>query len=189
MPLLPPLSIPIATDVDGVVRVGGTRVTLDTVVMAYTEGLSAEEIVRQYPSLDLADTHAAIAYYLRHRDEVDAYLAERRRLAASVRRENEARCDPDPATFGAEQEQTHRRAEAEQRNEQRRDGHIEGRRQGGLGRGHGLSPLCAPSRIQGRGLPTVGGPDHSPDPGACHDFLQGAKGPIRPDDPAQCERR
>jgi hypothetical protein len=36
--------LPIATDIDGLARVGGTRVTLDTVVMAYTEGLSAEEI-------------------------------------------------------------------------------------------------------------------------------------------------
>ncbi len=34
--------IPLETDADGVVRVGGTRVTLDTVVAAFKEGATAE---------------------------------------------------------------------------------------------------------------------------------------------------
>ena len=46
--------IPLEADGEGVVRVGGTRVTLDTVVAAFNEGATAEEIVYQYPSLDLA---------------------------------------------------------------------------------------------------------------------------------------
>jgi uncharacterized protein (DUF433 family) len=41
--------------VDGVVRVGGTHMTLDTVVAVFEEGATAEEIVKQYPSLRLAD--------------------------------------------------------------------------------------------------------------------------------------
>ena len=69
--------VPLAVDADGVVRVGGTRVTLDVVVEAFGEGATAEEIVQQYPSLALADVYAVIAYYLRRRGEVDAYLAER----------------------------------------------------------------------------------------------------------------
>ena len=46
---------PIRMDSDGVLRVGGTRVTLDTVVGAYRMGRSAEEILESYPSLHLAD--------------------------------------------------------------------------------------------------------------------------------------
>lgn len=91
---------PLQVDHDGVVRIGGTRVTLDTVVAAFEEGLTAEEIVQQYPSLTLADTYAAITYYLRHRKTVEDYLAERRRHAEAVRRENEARF-PDTASIRA----------------------------------------------------------------------------------------
>jgi uncharacterized protein (DUF433 family) len=79
---------------DGVVRVGGTRVTLDTLVAAFHQGATAEEIVEQYPSLDLADAYAVIAYYLHHRVEVEAYLAKRGEDARRVRHENEARFDP-----------------------------------------------------------------------------------------------
>jgi uncharacterized protein (DUF433 family) len=82
------------TDSDGVVRVGGTHVTLDTVIAAFNEGATAEEIVQQYPSLGLADVYAVIAYYLRRRDDVEAYLAERQQHADQVRRQNEARHDP-----------------------------------------------------------------------------------------------
>ena len=38
--------IPLETDADGVVRVGGTRVTLDTIVAAFTKGATAEEILK-----------------------------------------------------------------------------------------------------------------------------------------------
>jgi uncharacterized protein (DUF433 family) len=82
---------PLHLDVDGVLRVGGTRVTLDIVVEAYLEGAEAEEIVLQYDSLRLADVHAVISYYLEHREEVEAYLRTRRQQAEVVRREIEAR--------------------------------------------------------------------------------------------------
>jgi uncharacterized protein (DUF433 family) len=86
--------LPLTKDADGVVRVGGTRVTLDTLVEAFHEGLTAEEIVQQYPSVALADIYAVIGYYLRRRTEVEAYLEERRRKAREVRERNEARTDP-----------------------------------------------------------------------------------------------
>jgi hypothetical protein len=57
------------------------------------EGATAEEIVQQYPVLALADVYAVIGYYLRHRPEVEAYLAQRREAAERVRRENRARFD------------------------------------------------------------------------------------------------
>jgi hypothetical protein len=44
---------PIRTDADGVIRVDGTRVTLDTVVATFDAGATPEEIVQQYPSVAL----------------------------------------------------------------------------------------------------------------------------------------
>jgi len=82
---------PLMTDTEGVIRVGNTRVTLDTVVEAFLEGATAEEIAQQYPSLDLADVYDAIGYYLRRQSEVEAYLLQRQQQAAKVRRQNESR--------------------------------------------------------------------------------------------------
>ena len=86
--------MPLDTGADGVVRIAGTRVTLDTVAHAFQEGASAEEIAQQYPSLSLADVYAVIAYYLAHRNEVEAYLHDRGVQAAQVRQQNEQRFDP-----------------------------------------------------------------------------------------------
>ena len=86
--------VPMSPDSDGAIRVGGTRVTLDTVLDAYGNGSTPEGIVGQYPALTLADVYTAIGYYLRHRAAVDGYLAERRPRADQVRQENELRHDP-----------------------------------------------------------------------------------------------
>lgn len=86
--------LPFVTDADGVVRIGGTRVTLDTLVAAFREGMTAEGIVEQYPSLRLPDVYLVIGYYLSHQEVVEAYLHDRQQLAAKVRRENETRFDP-----------------------------------------------------------------------------------------------
>ena len=87
-------SIPLATDADGVVRVGKTRVTLDTVIAAFADGATAEEIVQRYPSLNLADVYQVIAYYLRRQSDVEAYLNRRRSGSDGIRQENEARFNP-----------------------------------------------------------------------------------------------
>jgi uncharacterized protein (DUF433 family) len=83
--------IPLKTDADGVVRVVNTRVPLDTVIMAFKEGATAEEIVSQYPSLLLADVYAVIGYYLQQQPEVEAYLSQREQVGQEVRQQNEAR--------------------------------------------------------------------------------------------------
>ncbi len=85
---------PIETDAHGVVRVAKTRVTLDTVVTAFLEGCTPEEIKEQYPSLQLADIYLVIGYYLRHQDEVHNYLAERQRQSDLIRQETEKRFNP-----------------------------------------------------------------------------------------------
>jgi len=82
---------PIREDAGGVFRVGATRVRLDTVVTAYNNGCSPEVILRKYPSLQLAEIHAVIAYYLGHRQEVDEYIEERERIAEEVRQRCEER--------------------------------------------------------------------------------------------------
>src|SRR4051794_33643607 len=85
---------PLASDADGVMRVGSSRVTLDTVVAAFREGMTPEGIVEQYPSLRLAEVYSVIGYVLSHPEEVETYLRDRQRLAEAVRQENEARFDP-----------------------------------------------------------------------------------------------
>jgi uncharacterized protein (DUF433 family) len=85
---------PLVKDADGVIRVGDTRVTLDTLVSAFEEGATAEEIVYQYPTLNLADVYAVLGYYLQRQAEVDTYLQRRRQQAQVVRESNEARYAP-----------------------------------------------------------------------------------------------
>ena len=87
-------AVPVKADADGVIRVAGTRVTLDTMVAAFREGATAEEIAQQYPSVALADVYAVISYYLRQTERVDAYLEQRRAQRQKVRQENERRFDP-----------------------------------------------------------------------------------------------
>ena len=87
--------IPLAEDAEGIVRVGNTRVTLETVIAAFSEGATAEEIVQRYPSLHLADVYQVIGFYLRRPSDVDAYLQRRRDQVEGVRRQNEARFDPE----------------------------------------------------------------------------------------------
>lgn len=68
------IAIPLQTDSDGAIRISHTRITLDTVVTAFNQGLSAEEIVSKFPSLKLGDVYAVIGYYLRRQQEIDTYL-------------------------------------------------------------------------------------------------------------------
>jgi len=77
-------SIPLAQDVHGVYRVGGTRVTLDLVIRAFKRGDAAEEIVRKYTSLKLPDVYQVIGYYLKHSADLDLYLEKREREAKEL---------------------------------------------------------------------------------------------------------
>jgi uncharacterized protein (DUF433 family) len=68
---------PLETSDDGVVRVAGTRIKLEVVVREYDAGASAEDLVLRYPSLSLPNAYAVIAFLLRERAAVDAYLSDR----------------------------------------------------------------------------------------------------------------
>ena len=78
--------VPLHANEDGVVLVGRTRVTLDTLVGAFLDGATAEEIAQQYDSLSLPDVYAVIGFYLQRKAEVDAYLSAREVQAEQTRR-------------------------------------------------------------------------------------------------------
>ncbi len=90
-----PTQIPLNVSPDGVIRVGQTRVTLDTVVEAFADGATAEEIVQQYPTLKLADVYLVLDYYLEHEPEVSEYLRQRQVIAQDARTLNESRFAPN----------------------------------------------------------------------------------------------
>jgi hypothetical protein len=82
--------VPLQLDELAVVRVGDSQVVLDVVIQQFNNGAEPEAIARGFPTLNLADVYAAIAYYLRHRKDVDDYLNVRRQEAGTLRQEIEA---------------------------------------------------------------------------------------------------
>jgi uncharacterized protein (DUF433 family) len=76
---------------EGVIRVAGTRVSVDSVVRSFQDGASPEEICLDFPSLDLARVYSVLAYYLTHGEVIDAYLLEQHRSAEVTRQEIQAR--------------------------------------------------------------------------------------------------
>lgn len=83
--------VPLRTNEHGVMLVGKTRIPLDTVVHAFNQGATPEEIVMSYTSLELGDVYAVVNYYLHNRADVDAYLSQREADATRIRAENENR--------------------------------------------------------------------------------------------------
>jgi len=83
---LPPLRL----DEGGAVRIGKTRISLDVIVEQYASGMTPEDMVRAYDTLDLADVYAVVAYILRHPDEVRAYIDRRGKEAEALRVKIEA---------------------------------------------------------------------------------------------------
>lgn len=78
---------PLRRDEAGGIRIGQSRVTLDSILTAYQAGATPEEIAIQYSVLDLADIYATITYYLTHRQQMDDYLAQRRQQAQQRRQQ------------------------------------------------------------------------------------------------------
>lgn len=76
---------PLREDAAGAVRVGDSRVLLELVIRAFQDGATPETIVQRYSTLALPDVYAVIAYYLRHRSEIEGYLAQREQKADEVR--------------------------------------------------------------------------------------------------------
>ncbi len=81
---------PLRRDASGALRVGHSRVLLELVIRAFQDGATPEAIAQRYPTATLADIYAVIAYYLRHREDIEAYLAEREQRAQEVRQRIES---------------------------------------------------------------------------------------------------
>ena len=107
-----PLETPIAWDEHGVPRVAHTRVHLLYVLRCYKQGERPEEIVRQFPSLELADVYAVIAYYLRNREEMDEFHRDAEKEEERAVAEMQAR-NPDPGFL----DRIYARAESQRKNQ------------------------------------------------------------------------
>jgi len=82
------MPVPLKADSNGVVRVGGTRVTLDTIVLNFRNGATPEQIAQDYDAVSLSDIYATVTYYLHHQKEVDQYLADRERQSQELIRQS-----------------------------------------------------------------------------------------------------
>jgi uncharacterized protein (DUF433 family) len=83
----------IRRDEQGVLRIGRTRVTLETLLDAYHAGLTVEQILDDYPSLTTPDVLAALAVYEADRAAFADYLAVRVSEAEVLRGRSESRND------------------------------------------------------------------------------------------------
>ena len=71
----------------GRLRIDGTRITVNQIVVWYKQGYSPEEIAGQYPHLAFAQVYTALAYYHANRAEVEADLAAEKEEAERLERE------------------------------------------------------------------------------------------------------
>jgi uncharacterized protein (DUF433 family) len=85
-----PDPVPLRDDGRGGLRVGECLFPLDVLLREYEQGADPESMVHAYPVLELPDVYAVIAYYLRHKDELDAYCKRREAEAAELRQKIEA---------------------------------------------------------------------------------------------------
>ncbi len=84
------MNVPLTTTEFGTIRVGRSRVSLDSVVCHYKLGATAEQIAHSFPTLDLADIYAVIAYYLANRESVEEYLRQQEAEADALQQQIES---------------------------------------------------------------------------------------------------
>jgi len=80
-------SLPLRIDERGRIRVGRTRVPLETVLIAFQQGYTPEEITMNFPVLKLEEVYTIVSYYLYNRAVLDAYLEELERIGEENRRQ------------------------------------------------------------------------------------------------------
>jgi uncharacterized protein (DUF433 family) len=84
----------VRVDEHGVMRVGTTRVMLDSLMAGFEQGHSPETLQQQFPALSLEELYGAITYYRSHRDDVQAYLKRQEALWKALRAEAEKQASP-----------------------------------------------------------------------------------------------
>lgn len=80
------------------IRVGQTRVTLESVIGLFEQGATAEEIALRFDALDLHGVYATLGYYLGHRPQLQTYLDRQQRNSLAARHEAESRSPGKPIT-------------------------------------------------------------------------------------------
>ena len=83
-------------NIDGVYRLAGTRVSLDSIVYAFWRGQTAESIAQSFPVLPLEQVYGALTFYLANKSEVDAYLEQAETEFEALR---EAAREQDPMFY------------------------------------------------------------------------------------------
>ena len=78
-------AVPLLVDESGAILLVGARVTLDIIVARFKQGYTAEQIQAAFERLKLADVYSALAYYMQHEREVEAYLTRRAQHAKQIR--------------------------------------------------------------------------------------------------------
>jgi uncharacterized protein (DUF433 family) len=81
---LEPITVPLRDDGHGGLRVGNTRLRLESLLAVRAQGGTVEDLVEAFPTLELADVHAVLAWVLRHPEEVKAYRRRRSEEAAGI---------------------------------------------------------------------------------------------------------
>lgn len=78
------ISMPLVVTEQGTIRIKGSRVSLDSIVHHFKLGATAEQIVQSFPSVSLGDVYSSIAYYLTHRQEIEAYMEQQETAADAL---------------------------------------------------------------------------------------------------------
>jgi uncharacterized protein (DUF433 family) len=84
----------VRVDEHGAMRIGNSRVMLDSIVAGFEQGHSPETLQQQYPTLSLEEVCWVITYYLAHTDEVHTYLKRQDELWEAWRAESATRPSP-----------------------------------------------------------------------------------------------
>ena len=71
---------------DGGYYVAGTRVSLDSIVKCFNEGLSPEAILGEFEALTLAQVFGAITFYLENQPAIDSYRMRQKLRFEALRR-------------------------------------------------------------------------------------------------------
>src|SRR5437667_12713651 len=87
------INVPLTVTEQGNIRIKGSRVSLDSIIHHFKLGATAEQIVQSFPSLSLGDVYSSIAYYLTHRQEIEAYLEEQETAADNLQEQLESNPD------------------------------------------------------------------------------------------------
>ena len=71
---------------NGGLYVAGTRVSLDSIVQCFNDGMSPETILGEFDTVTLAQVYGAIAHYLENQAAVDVYRVRQKQRSERMRR-------------------------------------------------------------------------------------------------------